>query len=149
MPDHSHSKPDAPASPLPPEPVKGQGAETANGESAAVRQVHLNALGVSDWGIHFSAYTGKWFVHAKGLNLSDGVMLSGVTVHRDTPEQAFVDFMREIRDEGQQSQVIAVEASNGRRHYRWNGVAFAEVPDYMLPWADKLASKADSRDGGT
>ena len=104
--------------------------------------LHLNALGVSEWGIHFSPYTDRWFVHAKGLNFSDGVMLRGVTVHRDTPEGALVAFMAELRDEGQNTQVVAVESRGQRRNYRWNGAAFAEVPDFLLPWADNATEAA-------
>lgn len=110
------------------------------GERVRAWALHLNALGPSEWGIHFSPYTDKWFVHAKGLNLSNGIFLTGVSVHRDSPEQALVAFMEELRDEGQQSQVVAVESRGQRRNYRWNGVTFAEVPDFLLPWADNTAA---------
>lgn len=98
--------------------------------------LHIESLGASEWGVHFSPYTGKWFVHAKGVNLTDGYVLTGVPVHRDTPAMAVLAYVEELRDEGQGSQVVAVQGRNGRRHYRWNGVAFAEVPNLLLPWAD-------------
>ena len=102
--------------------------------------LHLDALGSSEWGIYFSSYTDKWFVSARGLNLTNGTFLSGVTAHRDSPEQALVAFMERLRNEGQQRQVVAVESRGQRRHYRWNGVTFAEVPDFLLPWADNTSA---------
>lgn len=114
-------------------------------EPVMIAALHLESIGAREWGIHYSPYTGKWFVHAKGVNLSNGTMLSGLSVHRDSPEQALLAFVAELRDEGQQSQVVAVEGRNGRRHYRWNGAAFAEVPDFLLPWADNTTPSEAER----
>jgi hypothetical protein len=50
--------------------------------------------------------------------------------------QAVIAYVEELKAEGQGSQVVSVEARGQRRYYRWNGVTFAEVPDFLLPWAD-------------
>lgn len=77
-----------------------------------------------------SEYTGKWYVEAK-VEISDGCILSGVTEHRETPAQAvraFVDRLQAITLD----EVIVAKPIGERRHYRWNGAAFAEQYDHRL-----------------
>jgi hypothetical protein len=105
-------------------------------DDLTVAALHLDALNPREWGVYYSTYTEKWYVHAKGLNLTDGSFLTGTSVHRLTPGRAVIEFVEELKAEGQGSQVVSVEARGQRRYYRWNGVTFAEVPDFLLPWAD-------------
>ena len=77
-----------------------------------------------------SEYTGKWYIEAK-VEVSDGCILSGVTEHRETPAQAvraFVEALQAISLD----EVIVAKPTGQRRHYRWNGAAFAEQYDHRL-----------------
>lgn len=81
----------------------------------------------------FSTYTRQWYVAAPELDLTDGTMLHSVAPHRDTPSEAVLALIGELQAE-QDDKVIACNVGGQRRHYRWNGAAFAEVPDHLLPW---------------
>lgn len=74
--------------------------------------------------IHFSEYTGMWYVEAR-INVSDGCLLTSISGHRSTPVgavAAFFDQLLAIRS----SEVLVAHPAGARREYRWNGASFVE-----------------------
>lgn len=101
-------------------------------ESAAAVQRLMFSIKALDHDAHLclSEYTGQWYVEAK-VEISDGSILSSPTEHRETPELAvwaFVDRLQSITLD----EVIVAKPTGQRRHYRWNGAAFAEQYDHRL-----------------
>lgn len=76
--------------------------------------------------IRFSEWTGQWYVEAK-VEVSDGVCLRGGSEHRDSPTAAVYAYLDMLRAVGL-DEVIVAYFGDERRHFRWNGYAFAEVP---------------------
>lgn len=74
--------------------------------------------------ILLSEYTGLWYIGAK-INVSDGIMMRGLTEHRSTPEQAVMAFLDALSSISL-DEVVVAEPAGERREYRWNGAAFAE-----------------------
>lgn len=88
---------------------------------------HLAVLGV-DWSIEWSTYTGQFWINS-GLYEGDGVMLAGITEHRSTPEQTLVAFFDRLRDVAEPNFIVTNDTDRDKRkHWRWNGVCFQEVP---------------------
>lgn len=81
--------------------------------------------------LKLSEWTGKWYVEAQ-VEVSDGVVLSGVTEHEDSPEQAVHAYLARLAevDVNDFGRVLVTRAYAGdeRRHWRWNGAAFANEP---------------------
>lgn len=80
--------------------------------------------------LDFSHFTGKWYLSSR-IEISDGAILSSITEHEDTPEAAVFAYFDKLKwislDE-----VIVAKPTGQRRHYRWNGAAFAEQYDHRL-----------------
>lgn len=74
--------------------------------------------------LQMSEYTRKWYVSAR-IHLSDGTIESGVVEHRETIEEAIVDYFNRLRTH-QVDEFIASSYRGERREWRWNGAAFAE-----------------------
>lgn len=96
-----------------------------------VRPLMLAIKTLDNWAsISLSEHTGRWYISAK-IQISNGNFLKAVTEHRDTPAQAvraFVDALKELS----MDEVIVASPTGERRHYRWNGAAFAEQYDQRL-----------------
>lgn len=97
--------------------------------------LHIKALS-SEVAVMYSEHTCQWYLSAPHVHLTDGSLLTSPSVHRDSPDHAVVAYLHELRDEGQGRSVVAVTHPE-RRHYRWNGAAFAEVPNHLLPWNEE------------
>jgi hypothetical protein len=82
-----------------------------------------------DYGAYldFSEYTGQWYV-SSAINIGGDGMLTGITEHRTTPEQAIEAYLLRIQAVEAPRYIVTKSNSPDRRHYRWNGAAFAEVP---------------------
>ncbi len=87
--------------------------------------------------LRFSRFTRRWYVESK-IEVSDGVILSGITEHRSTPADAVHAFLN-VLQEVPLDKVLVTKAMTERRHWRWNGAAFAEEP---VKW---LSERARSR----
>ena len=81
------------------------------------RDAHLN----------FSEYTKKWYVVSR-IEEKDDCLLTGLTEHADTPEHAVNQFLVMLQNIDKAHYLVADSYGDNRRMYRWNGVAFAEVP---------------------
>lgn len=75
--------------------------------------------------LELSEYTRKWYV-AAGLDIGDGVLLTGISEHRHTPEDAVFAILERLMAVTDLDHYIATR-SEPRREYRWNGAAFADV----------------------
>lgn len=74
-----------------------------------------------------SAYTRMWYV-SSNINITDGAMIFGVTEHRSTPAAAvtaFLDRLRSVDVDDLGHVIVTHDGKEGRRHWRWNGAAFA------------------------
>lgn len=96
--------------------------------------------------LEFSEWTQKWFV-AADIEISDGCIIGGITEHRDTPDQAVLAFLARLQgvDYGDLENVIVTNSLRPeRRHWRWNGAAFVEVP---LPHRPSPKTAKENPDG--
>jgi hypothetical protein len=97
---------------------------------------HMMSLG-SQLSVDYSPYTGKWFATVQGMDLSDGLIMTGMTEHMPTPEEAVIALFDRLVEEATWSipfvQVrekrITVLTHEGRRAFCWNGVAFYSVQE--------------------
>lgn len=87
--------------------------------------------------VKFSEYTGQWYIEAR-IEQSDGCIISGIVEHRNDPLSAVLAFHAALKAIDDKHVLVSNAGRETRRHWRWNGGAFAEVPDYLLPW--KLGS---------
>jgi hypothetical protein len=78
--------------------------------------------------VHFSLGTGKWYVSSR-LEITDGSILRGVTMHRETPDEAVRDFLLELQEikYGSKERIVANAMTGERREYQWNGAAFTAI----------------------
>lgn len=81
----------------------------------------------NDAHIALSEYTGQWFVMAR-IDIGGDGLLTGGTEHRDTPQEAVAAYMHRLTDVPHGKYLVVDGSRETRRHYRWNGAAFAEVP---------------------
>lgn len=84
----------------------------------------------NDASLCFSGYTGKWYVQAKIEIGGDGV-LTGMTEHESNPEQAVNAYFSSLTNLDLDHYLVTHPhpySDFPRRHWRWNGAAFAEVP---------------------
>lgn len=102
---------------------QARGRQTMNDTTRAmllIKSIDANAH------LRLSEYTAGWYV-ASSIWECDGVIESGITEHRPTPEGAVEAFVYRLTH-------VPVEKSlrtghgydNTIRHWRWNGVAFVE-----------------------
>jgi hypothetical protein len=81
-----------------------------------IKSLDTNAhLGYSEW-------TGQWYVSARIDIGGDGVLRGG-SEHRNTPDEAVSAYLSWLTDVDVDHYLVT---SNPRRHWRWNGAAFAE-----------------------
>lgn len=79
--------------------------------------------------VELSEYTGKWFVSAR-VEISDGVIVSGITEHRADPAaavEAFLIAVCNVNYAAKLDSVLVTRKGSERREWRWNGAAFTEV----------------------
>ena len=74
-----------------------------------------------------SDYTGQWYVSAR-IEMGDGVILEGGCKHRGTPQEAVAAYMGWLTNVPVDKYLVTHAYHDNRRHYRWNGAAFAEIP---------------------
>lgn len=74
-----------------------------------------------------SDYTQKWYISSR-IEISDGVVLSGICEHEDTPEAAVAAFMGRLANVPVDQAIVVNAYKANRRHYRWNGAGFIEEP---------------------
>lgn len=82
-----------------------------------------------DASLRLSEWTRRWYVEAK-IEVSDGAVLSGITEHRDSPDEAVAAYLERLREVNQNDSdhVLAARVAGDRRHFRWNGAAFVSEP---------------------
>lgn len=78
-----------------------------------------------DASLRLSRFTELWYVSAK-IEIGDGVLLTGVAEHRDSPEAAIGAFFERITNIKLDEYVVSHYCGQ-RREWSWNGAAFAEV----------------------
>ena len=80
--------------------------------------------------LHLSEYTGKWYVSSQ-IHISNGALISGISEHRDSPEDAVSAHLARLVNVGPAEVVVTGENRNrgGRRHWRWNGHAWTDASD--------------------
>jgi hypothetical protein len=89
--------------------------------------LHIKALDL-DASLAYSEYTHKWFVSAKIEEGGDGC-LTRIVEHEETPEgavEAFFDQLTKVPID--RCLVTNPDNEKRRRHWKWNGAAFREVP---------------------
>lgn len=97
-----------------------------------VNEAMLTILSLDrDASLLLSPWTRQWYIQAR-IEVGDGVSLTGICEHRDSPEEAvfaYLDALKEV-DQGDFDHFLVSNAMNRekRRHWRWNGAAFTEVP---------------------
>ena len=74
----------------------------------------------------FSEYTHGWYVDAR-IEVSDGVFLTGITLHRSTPEAAVEAYVARLTSVSAPEFVAVRAYHDDRRNVRWNGAAFVDV----------------------
>jgi hypothetical protein len=80
----------------------------------------------------FSMYTRKWYVHTRA-SVTNGTVVRGICEHRDNPWDAVLDFwwtLQTVTFEADERIVLGHDEE--RRHFYWNGAAFAEEPVSVL-----------------
>jgi uncharacterized protein YktB (UPF0637 family) len=75
--------------------------------------------------LEYSEYTRQWFVSADIDIKSDGCLI-GVVEHADTTDEAVGAFLARITHIKQDELIVTRALKDDRRHWRWNGAAFAE-----------------------
>jgi hypothetical protein len=90
--------------------------------------------------LKFSDYTQQWYI-ASRIEKTNGSILTGMVEHRDTPTQAVLAFHGALTDIDRDHVLVTDAGRETRRHWRWNGGAFVEVRDFLLPW--NLYAKAE------
>lgn len=81
----------------------------------------------NDAHLALSEYTGQWFVMAR-INIGGDGLLTGGTEHRDTPQEAVAAYMDWLTNVPRDKYLVVNDGRENRRHYRWNGAAFTEIP---------------------
>jgi len=76
----------------------------------------------------FSEYTGKWYVSANIEKGGDGVLI-GISEHEVSPTQAVESYFTVLTTVDLDDHYLVTHSLDDgkRRHWRWNGAAFAEA----------------------
>lgn len=74
----------------------------------------------------YSDYTDKFYVEALGIDIGDGCILSGVTVHDKDKDMAIEGFFERITNIPEGCFIVA-KYNGKRREWKWNGFAFYET----------------------
>jgi len=77
--------------------------------------------------LEFSEWTKQWYVEAR-IDIGGDGLLSGGSEHRDTPQEAVVAYMERLCEIDLDHYLVTNAGGDARRHWRWNGAAFAELP---------------------
>lgn len=77
--------------------------------------------------LHLSSFTGQWYVAAR-IYISDGEFLRGAADHADSPEGAVSSFLERLTRVRAPEIVVTRPDDVDRRHWRWNGSFFTDVP---------------------
>lgn len=85
--------------------------------------------------VAFSIYTGQWYLSAR-IEVSDGKIVSTLSQHRDTPDQAVLAFFNTLVAVSSPSIVVTNGLRPERRNWRWNGACFVEVACTSTPSPD-------------
>lgn len=88
-----------------------------------------------------SEYTQRWYV-ASRIEVTNGVFLSGVSEHRDTPEDAIDAFMGRLTSVPLRHAIVVNADRDNRRHYRWNGAGFTEEP---VEWLSERVNREEGK----
>jgi len=85
--------------------------------------------------VGYSEYVHLWYVHLNLEKGGDGILRSVGGSHANTPEDAVhgcFEALKEIQPTKEEPWAVIVkdayESGGKRKHYRWNGACFAEVP---------------------
>lgn len=80
--------------------------------------------------IRLSPYTNSWYVEDEEviIEISNGAIISGITSHSDTPEQAVLNYLERLQEPDGLETVVVTHKGTQRRHWRWNGATFVEIP---------------------
>ena len=91
--------------------------------------LHLAAIAPAGVTLKFSESTGRWFASAR-IEISDGVILSSICEHRYDPSDAVEGFFAVLVAVQDPDHWLVTDSSDRalRRHWRWNGVCFANIP---------------------
>ncbi len=81
----------------------------------------------NDAHVALSEYTGQWFVSAR-IDIGGDGLLTGGKEHRDSPQEAVAAYMEWLTSVPYDKYLVVNGGRENRRHYRWNGGAFAEIP---------------------
>lgn len=92
--------------------------------------LHIKALDPRA-SLEFSEWTGQWYVSAS-VEIGDGGCLVGICEHRPTPDLALSAFLDAARGLDLDHYLVSRHYGE-RRHWRWNGAAFAEVTRPTTP----------------
>lgn len=76
-----------------------------------------------------SEVTGRWYVSAR-IEIGGDGMLRSIGSHADSPQVVVAEYFDALVRAGENypKQVLVTNAYSNRREWRWNGAAFAEVP---------------------
>jgi hypothetical protein len=76
----------------------------------------------------FSEYTSQWYVDARIEMGGEGVLF-GMTEHRSSPESAVMAYFSSLITVDLDHYLVThAYDEKARRHWKWNGAAFTEVP---------------------
>lgn len=91
--------------------------------------------------VQCSKYTQKWYVQAR-VEISDGVICSGITSHEDTIDDAIAVYFETLTEVPSDKVIVTYFGSvRSRREWYWNGAAFAEVTGAAKILAETLSTK--------
>lgn len=77
--------------------------------------------------VRISDKTGAWFVMAD-VGVSDGQTVTSVCEHTDSPDTAILAYLERLMEVTDSKHWLLAKPYGERRHYRWNGATFAELP---------------------
>ena len=113
-----------------PEPWRhgGEPVKLGRSEMTPIKAValHLQVLDRA-WSLGYSEHTHQFYVSLDAQIGGDGLLCS-VTEHRDTPEQAIDAAFKRLAAVSAPNYIVTDAFQGDRKHWRWNGAAFVEVP---------------------
>jgi hypothetical protein len=71
---------------------------------------------------------GNWHVDHRGVEIGDGHVLIGGCGNGDTPEAAVLNHWDHLTQLKAGQYLVKNAMSSDRRHYRWNGYRWADLP---------------------
>jgi hypothetical protein len=75
--------------------------------------------------LNYSTYTGQFYVSSRA-EVTDGSIASGVTEHRDTPQEAVQAFLRRLQEVKAPRRILTSGMLSPRREWLWNGATWVE-----------------------